>query len=386
MKITIRRKYMPSVATQVFPTVATLRAGYEWYKSASPEDRERFRQARLSLVKRYGPLRANYQNQYTSGSTGKRKHYLWGPNFKEVDRFFYSLVRDGDRLGKTCELMAYRIRDNGGENLISLVEPSKGRYDIDKYVFIDVNGIGRVPKLRDELSGHNLFISPSVFMILERAISLTEDMDPSGMVIFTGESLPPATRSYLLDKGFDVRDEMRCWDGGATFFTCRYGNRHWVDYLAGTTTDEENRLVCDDYFNLVQPHVGYRNGDVVLRRFGEMCVCGELCCENEFASRTSALCFNTPTGVTATYEALFDLFCQGAGVVKDDVAAVCFGRHPGDARLRIHYMIHDQDESRCVEVEEGVSGLFFKSLGLRTDFVRDIQPGTYKLRKMFLIE
>lgn len=55
-------------------------------------------------------------------------------------------------------------------------------------------------------------------------------------------------------------DHMRCWDGGATFFTCRYNTYHLLDSLAWTYTDDY-KLLSYDYFSLPSPFVRYWNGD-----------------------------------------------------------------------------------------------------------------------------
>jgi hypothetical protein len=71
-------------------------------------------------------------------------------------------------------------------------------------------------------------------------------------------------------------DHMRCWDGGATFFTCKFGTYHLLDNITSHKSID-NKLVTTDYFSLAAPFVNYWNGD--LCTIGEeyfRCQCGRL--------------------------------------------------------------------------------------------------------------
>lgn len=79
-----------------------------------------------------------------------------------------------------------------------------------------------------------------------------------------------------------VCDHMRCWDGGASFFTCKEGNYHLMDNLSWCE-EVEGRLVSTDYFNFASPFVRYWNGDIC--RIGKSvsrCDCGRLYREFDF--------------------------------------------------------------------------------------------------------
>ena len=41
---------------------------------------------------------------------------------------------------------------------------------------------------------------------------------------------------------------MRCWDGGATFLTCKDNNYHVLDNLS-YCYEKENKLISTDYFS-----------------------------------------------------------------------------------------------------------------------------------------
>ena len=71
-------------------------------------------------------------------------------------------------------------------------------------------------------------------------------------------------------------DHMRCWDGGATFFTCKFGTYHLLDNITYHKSID-NKLVTTDYFSLSAPFVNYWNGD--LCTIGDeyvRCECGRL--------------------------------------------------------------------------------------------------------------
>lgn len=93
---------------------------------------------------------------------------------------------------------------------------------------------------------------------------------------------------FVRNNYFDsICDHMRCWDGGASFFTCRAGNYHIMDNLSWCE-EMDGRLVSTDYFNFSSPFVRYWNGDVCsLGSKFERCECGRLFREFEFVDNRS---------------------------------------------------------------------------------------------------
>lgn len=70
-------------------------------------------------------------------------------------------------------------------------------------------------------------------------------------------------------------DHMRCYDGGANFFTCKYGTYHLNDNLSWVKEGPENKLISTDYFNMVSPFVNYWNGDLCeIDENYRLCECG----------------------------------------------------------------------------------------------------------------
>lgn len=70
-------------------------------------------------------------------------------------------------------------------------------------------------------------------------------------------------------------DHMRCWDGGATFFTCIHGTKHLLDNFSWVEQGPNNELISTDYLNLATPFVNYWNGDLceIINEYVK-CKCG----------------------------------------------------------------------------------------------------------------
>jgi hypothetical protein len=80
----------------------------------------------------------------------------------------------------------------------------------------------------------------------------------------------------------NVCDHMRCWDGGAGFWTCLHGTYHLMDNLSWAE-ESDGRLVCTDYFNLAAPFFRYWNGDFCrITDTYQRCECGRLYRDFEF--------------------------------------------------------------------------------------------------------
>jgi len=106
-----------------------------------------------------------------------------------------------------------------------------------------------------------------------------------GLLSSTGDKILPADAHFLFVKNSyfdDICDHMRCWDGGATFYTCKHRNYHLMDNLCWVE-EIDGRMVCTDYFNLASPFVRYWNGDYCkIAKEYRRCECGKLYREFEF--------------------------------------------------------------------------------------------------------
>lgn len=101
----------------------------------------------------------------------------------------------------------------------------------------------------------------------------------------TGDRILPADACFLFidNNYFDhICDHMRCWDGGATFYTCKHRNYHIMDNLCWVE-EIEGKMICTEYFNLASPFVRYWNGDYCkIGKEYKRCECGKLYREFEF--------------------------------------------------------------------------------------------------------
>ena len=89
---------------------------------------------------------------------------------------------------------------------------------------------------------------------------------------------------FLLNGNYvdNICDHMRCWDGGATFFTCKDKNYHLCDNLSWSE-EIEGKLISTDYFSLPSPFIKYWNGDLCkIKNKYERCECGRLYRDFEF--------------------------------------------------------------------------------------------------------
>ena len=100
----------------------------------------------------------------------------------------------------------------------------------------------------------------------------------------SNELLLSSDAQFLYSNNFidNICDHMRCWDGGASFFTCKEKNYHLMDNLSWC--DEiQNKLISTCYFSFPSPFIMYWNGDLCkIKNIYQRCDCGRLYREFEF--------------------------------------------------------------------------------------------------------
>jgi len=100
----------------------------------------------------------------------------------------------------------------------------------------------------------------------------------------SNEMLLSNDAKYLLSNNLvdNICDHMRCWDGGATFFTCKDKNYHLLDNLSWCE-EIENKLISTCYFSLPSPFLRFWNGDLckITDKY-QRCDCGRLYRNFEF--------------------------------------------------------------------------------------------------------
>ena len=117
----------------------------------------------------------------------------------------------------------------------------------------------------------------------------------------TGEFLIKQDAYYLKENKYidNFCDHMRCWDGGATFFTCKFGTYHLMDNLSWVEEGESNKMISTDYFSLPAPFIRYWNGDLCeISDDYKRCDCGRL-------YRSFKMLENRPFGLKGTTKLTF---------------------------------------------------------------------------------
>ena len=117
-------------------------------------------------------------------------------------------------------------------------------------------------------------LSPLVYLLDKKVLEPTKI---AGLLSCTGNSTSVHTIRRLLELEIftNACDHMRCWDGGATFFTCNKGTRHLCDNLSECSIDDSLRLLSTDFFSLPNPFINYWNGDYadIIDEY-QQCECG----------------------------------------------------------------------------------------------------------------
>ena len=95
---------------------------------------------------------------------------------------------------------------------------------------------------------------------------------PDCPIVFSGETLYPHIRNKAEELFPRAIDKMRCWDGGLSFFECKYGRKHINDELS-IVERVDDTLVSTDLFNFNHKFIRYFNGDCGVYESGT-CSCG----------------------------------------------------------------------------------------------------------------
>lgn len=372
---------LPAIATKSELTLAELIAGNDWYLAATDSARLAYRDSRLRVIKEGT---ADLVTLRSSGSTGRRKLYKWGPCFDIVDAFFYHLVKDGLDALPVCQVIVSNFKLDGSANTFAL--KSFGDPQVSEIAFVELGGRGPIPGLARALADKHLQFSPVSCSFLSQYSPLFQELSPCALLL-TGEQLAPTLAEHLRSLGFDVRDFMRCWDGGATFYTCRFGGKHWVPFLADLSLNDGNCLIATDLYNAAQPHCDYWNGDILERNEAvNMCRCGQLAYDVVFRNRTDTAYFELSSGRILTYEYLLGClrYCLRLEDVDDTkLIAACFGLELSSGHLELAYITTDVNFDILQKVEVRLEVMLqLGPISVR----REIKPTVTKLKKMYWIE
>lgn len=242
----------------------------------------------------------------TSGSTtGQPFHYKrWHPAFHKIEwDYHYNMVLDEFGVPEQYNLLYFfsnHYKKKGSELISCFGEPSE--------LAMNNHGSSRRPVVH-YVNFHAYSADPEnffrfffdyveknpmdvVFTSSPQINSMCSHIRKFGfkgkigkLLSSTNERLIHTDAKFLIidNKYFDqICDHMRCWDGGASFFTCRDMNYHLMDNLSWCE-EMEGRMICTDYFNLASPFYKYWNGDYCsISDAYQRCDCGRLYREFEF--------------------------------------------------------------------------------------------------------
>ena len=253
---------------------------------------------------------ANLMNNSTEvGTTGSTsgfpfRYMRWLGTFDKIEwDYHYNFVLDEFGVRQNPNILYFfsdHFKSEGSNPIYCTGEPSElhlnnhgtGRSPITHYVNFPIYQKDQESFFRhmfDYVREHEidvLFTSPPQISSMCNYIrKLGVNHKIGKLLSSTGDRILPSDAKFLfLDNGYfdDACDHMRCWDGGATFYTCKHRNYHLMDNLAWVE-EVDGRMICTDYFNLASPFVRYWNGDYCkIGKEYRRCECGRLYREFEF--------------------------------------------------------------------------------------------------------
>lgn len=257
-KYKIGKKYDLFFRDNSLLTVDDLYSMYIKFNEMSKNQKEEFIERRKNIVASGNFV--NYDVLKTSGTTGKIKQYKWGPNFL-VHHAFY------DRIFFPKPYIYAKIFYSYFNDIDEISSSSEKNFLLK----ISKNDFGEVKKITNKC----IVCDPDTFIIAQKKRDFVNKFFDIETCIFcfTGTSTTQSHIDVFNYAKINYRDYMRSWDGGATFFTCEYGNKHWIDF-ASEIKVKNNNLISTDLWNEAQKHINYWNGDVVKWSRGKRCRCG----------------------------------------------------------------------------------------------------------------
>lgn len=272
----------------------------------------------------------------SSGTTGEPKIYPCGPSTLETISYWRRLTLHGCNYSRVINLNCFGDNDldkraTGGKNIV--VQYPQGR-DFDTLVSFYGPHMNEDMFWRDMTEDYRVpvvvQVSPHALLKLLHYGFTFSKVPPELVTMYsTGESPDAQNMEYLKTLGLSIREGMRVYDGGASFFTCEHGSKHWDNVLCDITIGQNNELISDDLTNMSSNALGYWNGDRVSVSDMGTCQCGLVRREITFMDRI-ARSFNIG-GLERDYDDMSMLF---KFAVKD---AMGIDRLPGQLNLCIGF-------------------------------------------------
>lgn len=322
----------------------------------------------------------------SSGTTGERRRYLWGPYAHEVGAFYFRVFTHNSGCQDHVVLHYANHFDNPSYHVpySCPYHPGRGTLVVRSDVLKDPRLLRKSILREHEKVG--LHISPwkaKVFM--RKGIDLSA-FDQGELVFFlTGEKVTDEIREAFAP--FEIRDHMRCWDGGSTFYTCEYGHTHWLDMVFDFTLGPNGEVFATDILNKAQEFTHYDTGDRVEWARGGLCQCGMPIDHIRFKDATIPY-FETRDGLYSYNRlvALVDQCLEARCISPDIMESVSFGFSKSDGRIVLLYRADGSIHPG--KIDEVLNGLVIDHLPIGSIAMReeDAHPGMFKVRRMFELE
>lgn len=232
-----------------------------------------------------------YFTNRTSGTTGPNFYYrIWSDIFKKIERdCHYGLINREFGINDDASICYLGLNTGHITDYKGITLKTKDlmlTHGLQKHTTIINPKEIMSHKLAETLYNHiheqaydviitsGEFISPIAYLLKNDKIKPKKF---NGLLSLTGNSTAVEDIRLLLDNNIwnKICDHMRCWDGGATFFSCKHGTKHLCDNLSSCSSNDDYKLISTDYFSLPNPFINYWNGDyaVILDSY-EKCECG----------------------------------------------------------------------------------------------------------------
>lgn len=224
------------------------------------------------------------------------KIYLWGPNCDIHRKFYESIFYDFQEhiwviLSEGRESKTYFKHSN-----VMQIVFGGGSFNVDK------------------IKNKHIVCNPeaTAFYLRKYGDFIDTFFDKNSCTFtLTCSALKKSHLDLLKEHGIEkVKDCMRCWDGGATFFTCPYGSKHWIS-MASEITVENNKLISTDLWNSSQKFLSYHNGDLINWNKCGKCSCGLEIDEIEFLENPRFFEIN---GIPVHYDPMLNSFKRYAEI------------------------------------------------------------------------
>ena len=247
-------------------------------------------------------MKQEFRDMSTSGSTsGKPFTYLaWKPFFEFIEsNNHYDMILDEFGIRKNADVLFFFPSSYTKNKFITVTK--------DDVNFVQHHGLARKTRVHyvnnetynrnpeeffDFLFGYlqrnkiDVFFAPgpNINSLCHFMRKLKFKGQIANLLSNSNEMLLQTDVDFLLNGKYvnDICDHMRCWDGGATFFTCKEKTYHLCDNLSWSE-EIDGKLITTDYFSLPSPFIKYWNGDLckIFDKY-QRCACGRLFRNFEF--------------------------------------------------------------------------------------------------------